>query len=270
MRANDTQVGGDHYRTEYQHWDLATDLQLGYFEGQITKYVTRWRNKNGLEDLEKAGHFTAKLIEGQIAGKLHPRVVDILGTSLALYHYNRANRLWMREEEIVRRVVTWGTLNDLQEVGILVARMIEYSRDRNGNAIAHERDPDSSAVRAKPPLVEKQKLEEARLLEKSMAEGLCELDKVPPVFFGESFPNLHSAMEYIISEWYIAQCKRDAYAPKRWLSISEEGRQDWRRTWASRNLLNVRDPHGCFAADKVLDIGVSEGHRNALPPDKSP
>jgi len=32
-------------------------------EGQIIKYVSRWRDKNGIEDLKKAQHFLAKLIE---------------------------------------------------------------------------------------------------------------------------------------------------------------------------------------------------------------
>ncbi len=62
-KANDRQVGGQHYNTPIQHWDYVVANELGYFEGQITKYVTRWRSKNGLEDLEKARHFLDKLIE---------------------------------------------------------------------------------------------------------------------------------------------------------------------------------------------------------------
>lgn len=63
MNANSVQVGGTHYAGKYQHWDLVADLKLGYFEGQITKYVTRWRKKNGVQDLEKARHFLIKLTE---------------------------------------------------------------------------------------------------------------------------------------------------------------------------------------------------------------
>jgi len=64
MKANDTQVGGLHYRTGYQHWDFVIEhLENRYLEGQITKYVTRWRRKNGLQDLMKASHFLVKLIE---------------------------------------------------------------------------------------------------------------------------------------------------------------------------------------------------------------
>ncbi len=63
MNANDRQVGGQHYRSKIQHWDYVLANDLDYFQAQITKYVTRWKNKNGLQDLEKAQHFLEKYIE---------------------------------------------------------------------------------------------------------------------------------------------------------------------------------------------------------------
>lgn len=69
--ANDRQVGGAHYGGKaIQHWDYVVAQGLGYFEGQITKYVSRWRDKNGLEDLKKARHFLDKLIEEVEAGNI--------------------------------------------------------------------------------------------------------------------------------------------------------------------------------------------------------
>lgn len=66
MKANDEQVGGKHYQTGgLQHWDIVHMFNLGYFEGQITKYLFRWKSKNGVEDLKKARHFLDKLIELQ-------------------------------------------------------------------------------------------------------------------------------------------------------------------------------------------------------------
>lgn len=62
--ANSRQVGGDHYKTGgEEHWDRVNRLQLDYFQGQITKYVERWKKKNGVEDLRKARHFLDKYIE---------------------------------------------------------------------------------------------------------------------------------------------------------------------------------------------------------------
>ena len=63
MSANNTQVGGKHYATPIQHWDFVVANDLDYFQGQITKYVCRWRKKNGIQDLEKAEHFLKKYLE---------------------------------------------------------------------------------------------------------------------------------------------------------------------------------------------------------------
>jgi len=46
-----------------QHWDIVAHFKLDYFQGQITKYVMRWRDKGGIQDLEKAAHFLEKYIE---------------------------------------------------------------------------------------------------------------------------------------------------------------------------------------------------------------
>lgn len=64
--ANQRQVGGSHYKKEgtmLQHWDIVVMFNLDYFEGQITKYLFRWRSKGGLQDLLKARHFLDKKIE---------------------------------------------------------------------------------------------------------------------------------------------------------------------------------------------------------------
>ena len=68
--ANDRQVGGGHYMGSIQHWDLAAQRNYDYFQGQITKYVDRWKNKNGLQDLKKAQHFLEKYIELVEAGRI--------------------------------------------------------------------------------------------------------------------------------------------------------------------------------------------------------
>lgn len=62
--ANTRQVGGEHYGLgALQHWDIVHLFKLDYFQGQITKYLFRWRKKNGVEDLEKAKHYLEKYIE---------------------------------------------------------------------------------------------------------------------------------------------------------------------------------------------------------------
>lgn len=62
--ALDVQVAGNHYKdlaiqpVEYIHAN-----GIGYFEGNVIKYVSRWRAKNGIKDLEKAKHYIELLIE---------------------------------------------------------------------------------------------------------------------------------------------------------------------------------------------------------------
>jgi hypothetical protein len=61
---NTEQVGGEHYRKlAIQPWDFVIANKLDYFQGSIIKYITRWRDKNGVEDLYKARHFLNKYIQ---------------------------------------------------------------------------------------------------------------------------------------------------------------------------------------------------------------
>lgn len=71
-RANDTQVGGNHYAAGIQHWDFINDNGFSYLRGCATKYLTRYRDKNGVEDLRKAQHYVQKLSEGIALGKHCP------------------------------------------------------------------------------------------------------------------------------------------------------------------------------------------------------
>ncbi len=60
----DTQVGGDHYKSlpiQVVEYNFFNDIP--YMEGNIIKYITRWRTKNGIQDLEKAKHYIELLIE---------------------------------------------------------------------------------------------------------------------------------------------------------------------------------------------------------------
>lgn len=64
--ANEMQIGGDHYKEKkIQPWDFIAANQLGYFEGNIVKYVSRWQDKGGINDLKKARHYLDKLIESR-------------------------------------------------------------------------------------------------------------------------------------------------------------------------------------------------------------
>ena len=66
IKANDVQVAGTHYKGKaIQPWDYIVGNNLGYLEGNIVKYVSRWKDKGGVDDLKKARHYLDKLIETQ-------------------------------------------------------------------------------------------------------------------------------------------------------------------------------------------------------------
>jgi hypothetical protein len=95
MAANETQVGGDHYKDKaIQPWDYISSNNMGYLAGCIVKYVSRYEDKNGLEDLEKAKHFLEKLIEveqsrtptigrAELLKELLPGVQELFGMEYA-------------------------------------------------------------------------------------------------------------------------------------------------------------------------------------------
>lgn len=62
--AFDKQVGGSHYKdckiqpVEYIHAN-----GLGFLEGNVVKYITRWKQKGGLQDLDKIIHYVQMLKE---------------------------------------------------------------------------------------------------------------------------------------------------------------------------------------------------------------
>lgn len=60
---NQIQVGGEHYKNHtLQPWDAIHAWKLGFFSGNVVKYVVRYKDKNGIEDLKKARHYLDKLI----------------------------------------------------------------------------------------------------------------------------------------------------------------------------------------------------------------
>lgn len=67
-----TQVGGGHYtKLKIQPFQYSLANGLGPAEHTVVKYVSRWRDKGGLKDLEKAKHVIDLLIAFE-KGELFP------------------------------------------------------------------------------------------------------------------------------------------------------------------------------------------------------
>lgn len=64
MSALKKQVGGGHYKElAIQPAEFVHANRIPYLEGSVIYYVTRWRDKNGVEDLKKAIHTLQLVIE---------------------------------------------------------------------------------------------------------------------------------------------------------------------------------------------------------------
>jgi hypothetical protein len=63
-KALDNQVGGNHYKDlKIQPVEYILENGLGFLEGNVVKYITRHKAKNGIEDVKKAKHYCEMLIE---------------------------------------------------------------------------------------------------------------------------------------------------------------------------------------------------------------
>lgn len=60
----DVQVGGDHYKKlAYQPVKFSVDMCLNFIQGNIVKYVSRYKDKDGKKDLEKVLHYAQLGVE---------------------------------------------------------------------------------------------------------------------------------------------------------------------------------------------------------------
>lgn len=66
MSALDMQVSGDHYsKLKIQPIEFIQANDLDFFQGNIVKYATRHKDKNGVDDLRKVIHYAQLAIELQ-------------------------------------------------------------------------------------------------------------------------------------------------------------------------------------------------------------
>jgi hypothetical protein len=64
MKSFKKQVGGNHYKKyKIQPVEFIIKNNIGFVEGNIIKYVLRFKEKGGVSDLEKAKHYIELLID---------------------------------------------------------------------------------------------------------------------------------------------------------------------------------------------------------------
>lgn len=123
MDANKNQVGGTHYNTEYQHWDLVEAIEMPYLEGNATKYLSRWRKKNGVQDLEKAKHYIQKRLENMDTHAAYHADPDGLNR-IEVANFLASNRTPVKEGWAILLIATWTEPRDLQRALELIDELI--------------------------------------------------------------------------------------------------------------------------------------------------
>lgn len=130
---NNYQIGGNHYNSSYQHWDFAVRVGMSYLEGYASKYLVRWRQKEGIEgiqDLEKALHAVQKL------HSVMYEVVAFRGSARFsqqwIYHevskFVLANDLPNEEARVILYLAKWSSEEDLIKAEDILKDMFEKAK----------------------------------------------------------------------------------------------------------------------------------------------
>lgn len=123
MKANDIQHGGDHYKKggdHLQHWDICARYNVNYLESCSTKYVSRWRDKAGMLDLEKAGHYLDKTIE--LIAEFGYRPGGIVPLHVC-EEFAKVNRLSPDEAAFCQLLFRWETHHQLLDAHMYLQRI---------------------------------------------------------------------------------------------------------------------------------------------------
>ena len=63
-------------------WDFIIAKELNFLEGNVIKYIVRWKEKDGVKDLKKARTYINKLIAGVPTAKI-TNLVTVCGDAPA-------------------------------------------------------------------------------------------------------------------------------------------------------------------------------------------
>jgi hypothetical protein len=114
MSALDKQVGGSHYKLPYEPIKFITETNLDFVQGSIVKYVSRYKNKGGRIDLEKAVHY-AQLGEQLTKGlSIRKELYDVVEEFTRQNNFSEkqtsvirfvVHRMWWRVEAVLKEII---------------------------------------------------------------------------------------------------------------------------------------------------------------------
>lgn len=128
MSALDIQIGGSHYRNKgIQPIELIVALNLNFIEGNIIKYITRYKEKNGVQDLMKCIHYSQLAIEL----KCIRHNIDIHNNYALILQYIKTNDLCSVQTYVLNSCLQ----NDYEQVKLLCNEMIKnYNSEKSLNS----------------------------------------------------------------------------------------------------------------------------------------
>ena len=90
------QVGGDHYKNRaMQPIELITKTRCTFIQGCIWKYITRYKEKNGKEDIQKCIHYAQLAIQLKDNGQLGHKKLEIVKM------YCSVNKLSAKQRDVI-------------------------------------------------------------------------------------------------------------------------------------------------------------------------
>ncbi len=97
MSALNTQIGGNHYKCfTFQPAELFAKTRCTAFQANIWKYISRYKFKNGAEDIEKCMHYANLALELKCGGFLGPRERAVVNS------FCNVNGFTGRQAQIIR------------------------------------------------------------------------------------------------------------------------------------------------------------------------
>lgn len=108
MKATDVQIGGGYYKNmTMQPIELITALRCSFIQGCIIKYISRYRAKNGAQDIKKCIHCAQLAIQLEDKRKCNDKTL-----SLSINKFIIKNKLTVLQ----RKIITQAVYNNYEQV----------------------------------------------------------------------------------------------------------------------------------------------------------
>jgi hypothetical protein len=120
------QVGGTHYGTSSMgHWDYCDMANVSYLEGCATKYIFRWKDKNGVQDLKKALSYVEKRLKSTRMMFGNPDLTKFNFFEQERQQFYAENKVNVWERDLCETIFGWKTPEDLERAAELLTEAIE-------------------------------------------------------------------------------------------------------------------------------------------------